>query len=174
MKPTMFDGNKLFPILKSFCCSLDAATQAVFLLPHWAVEDKDVSACKRIPMHLMGCLCHGRNVYCYAFTDNIKHGANALIEILHRVLFHEWQQTRSLPPTFYVQLDNTTKQCKNKFVLGYLSLIVAWDLVDRVIFSFLPVGHTHEDVGMFLFCLDRESTLVCIKPVKVLYVRRCC
>ena len=87
---------------KFLSCSLDAATQAVFLLPHWAVEDKDVSACKRIPMHLMGCLCHGRNAYCYAFTDNIKHGANALIEILHRVLFHEWQQTRSLPPTFYV------------------------------------------------------------------------
>ena len=102
---------------KFLSCSLDAATQAVFLLPHWAVEDKDVSAYKRIPMHLMGCLCHGRNVYCYSFTDNIKHGANALIEILHRVQLHEWQQTRSLPPTFYVQLDNTTKQCKNKFVL---------------------------------------------------------
>ena len=130
---------------------MDAATQVVMQLPHFKQDDKLTIDAKRIPMHLMACLCHGRGAFCYAFTYNMKHGANVTIEILHRVLQNVWKKDGKLPRTFYLQLDNTSKQCKNRYVLGFLGLLVEWGLVDTIILSFLPVGHTHEDIGACIF-----------------------
>src|SRR5688572_3901158 len=37
-----------------------------------------------------------------------------------------------LPPHLFLQLDNTSKQCKGKYVLGYLALLVQWNVFARV------------------------------------------
>jgi hypothetical protein len=131
------------------CCIMDACTQAVLALPHFVEIDKTSSEACKIPMHVMAALVHGFRPYAFIFTDNFKHGANITIECLHHVLTDMQQEDGSLPRTFYLQLDNTTKQCKNKFVIAYLGLLIAWNLLERVVISFLPVGHTHEDIGIF-------------------------
>ena len=45
-----------------------------------------------------------------------------------------------------IQLDNTAKQNKSKFIFGFLGHLIAASVVQEVIVSFLQSGHTHEDV----------------------------
>jgi hypothetical protein len=126
---------------------IDGADQAAYGLPHYRLKNKTLDGALKIPLHLMGCIAHGRDVYGFTYLPNFKAGNNLTIEVLHRVLEAEMGIRGSLPRTLYVQLDNTSKQCKGKFVLGYLALLVEWEVVEEVLLSFLMVGHTHEDIG---------------------------
>ena len=45
------------------------------------------------------------------------------------------------------QLDNTSKDNKNKYVFGHFTYLVDSGTFKRLYVSFLPVGHTHEDIG---------------------------
>src|SRR5688572_25110101 len=102
----------------------------------------------------MGALVHGHRAYAFSYMKNIKHGANVVIECLHRILLDMAANKKEIPETLYLQLDNTTKQNKNQYIIGYAACLVSWGLFQRVLISFLPVAHTHEDIGfssLFLF-----------------------
>ena len=43
-------------------------------------------------------------------------------------------------------MDNCARENKNRYVFGYLGLLVQRKVFKEVILSFLPVGHTHEDI----------------------------
>ena len=43
-------------------------------------------------------------------------------------------------------MDNCSRENKNKFVLSYLHFLVKSGTFNEIIVSFLPVGHTHEDI----------------------------
>ena len=59
----------------------------------------------------------------------------------------EWQGSRTyLPPKLQLQLDNTAKDNKNHFLLGYCALLLSEGLFEEVEVFFLPVGHTHNEV----------------------------
>ena len=65
-----------------------------------------------------------------------------------------------------MQLDNTTGENKNETVLGFLAWLCAVGTFKKVTLSFLPVGHTHEDIDAvfgvlmrYLNRIDRISTL---------------
>jgi hypothetical protein len=50
------------------------------------------------------------------------------------------------PRKLYLQLDNTARQNKSKYLFSYLGWLVQTCQATEVIVSFLPVGHTHEDI----------------------------
>jgi hypothetical protein len=102
----------------------------------------------------MGVIVHGRCHYAFSYLPNIKHGTNVIIEALHHVLLHQ-KLFGELPRNLYVQLDNTSKQNKNKFLIGWLACLVQWGLFDSIFISFLPVGHTHEDIDQMFSCIAR-------------------
>ncbi|KAL3697489.1 hypothetical protein R1sor_011565 [Riccia sorocarpa] len=54
-----------------------------------------------------------------------------------------------LPPTFYIQLDNSGKDNKNWVMMAFFSELVIQGVFKTVFMSFLIVGHTHEDVDAF-------------------------
>ncbi|KAL3697033.1 hypothetical protein R1sor_011109 [Riccia sorocarpa] len=54
-----------------------------------------------------------------------------------------------LPPTFYIQLDNSGKDNKNWVMMAFFSEFVIRGVFKTVFMSFLIVGHTHEDVDAF-------------------------
>mgnify|MGYP002809713926 CR=1 FL=1 len=54
-----------------------------------------------------------------------------------------------LPPVLLLQLDNTSKQCKGQFLLGFLALLVSRGIFHKVIVGFLPDIDTHEDIDQF-------------------------
>jgi hypothetical protein len=53
---------------------------------------------------------------------------------------------KPLPKTLFIQMDNAAGENKNKYVFGFLSNLVAKGVFETIVVSFLPVGHTHEDI----------------------------
>ncbi len=51
-----------------------------------------------------------------------------------------------LPKKFLLQMDNCVKDNKNKYLLAFLSLLMAKEVFQEVKLKFLVVGHTHEDI----------------------------
>ncbi|KAL3675767.1 hypothetical protein R1sor_025715 [Riccia sorocarpa] len=60
-----------------------------------------------------------------------------------------------LPPTFYMQLDNSGKDNKNWVLMAFFSELVARGVFKTVFMYFLIVGHTHEDVDAFFSKVNR-------------------
>ena len=135
---------------KYFSLIIDAADQSAFASPHFCNHKKQDDGHWRIAQSLMGALVHGVQAFGFTFQQNIKHGSNITVEALHRVVVWLWENKAQRgifkQSVMYLQLDNTSKQCKSKYVLGYLALLVAWRVFKEIIVSFLLVGHTHEDI----------------------------
>jgi len=125
---------------------IDGADQAAFALPHFLCKDKTSASALKIPVHLMGALVHGRAAYAFTYLNNIKHGTNLVLECLNDIFMDLMAEHGELPLVLCLQLDNTAKQNKNQFLIGFAACLVQWRIFQKVIVSFLPVGHTHEDI----------------------------
>nr|PNR58557.1 hypothetical protein PHYPA_005552 [Physcomitrium patens] len=51
-----------------------------------------------------------------------------------------------LPKKLFLQLDNSAKDNKNRYVMAFCSLLTAKKIFQEVTVGFLIVGHTHEDI----------------------------
>jgi hypothetical protein len=72
---------------------------------------------------------------------------NVTIEVLQRVLTDLSNESGGpLPETLYLQLDNCGRENKNAAVMAYIGWLVNRKIFASVEVSFLPVGHTHEDI----------------------------
>jgi hypothetical protein len=60
-----------------------------------------------------------------------------------------------LPKRLYLQLDNSAKDNKNKFVMAFCSLLTARGIFKEVTMGFLVVGHTHEDIDAYFNYLSK-------------------
>ncbi len=95
---------------------------------------------------------HGQAPLLYLWNDMYPGDSNSVITILEDVLFSQLPDIKR-PPILYLQLDNCTRENKNRYLLAYCCLLVRCGLFKKVKMSFLPVGHTHEDVVIcHLFC----------------------
>jgi hypothetical protein len=54
-----------------------------------------------------------------------------------------------ISPTIFLQLDNTTKQNKGKYLAAFCELLVSLKVCKEIKINFLPLGHTHEDIDQF-------------------------
>jgi hypothetical protein len=70
----------------------------------------------KIPTRLYGAIVHGEFAAAYMFPAHLPGGSNVTVEILHRTLtkliegdVEHGIEKRKLPPTLYLQLDNTAK-----------------------------------------------------------------
>jgi hypothetical protein len=60
-----------------------------------------------------------------------------------------------LPKRLYLQLDNSAKDNKNRFVMAFCSLLTARGIFKEVTVGFLVVGHTHEDIDAYFSYLSK-------------------
>ena len=127
---------------------IDGADQSKHDMPHFKDQSHLSSEAKKIKMHLYGGLVHGRGAYAFTMPDHEPQGHNTTIQCLHAILCHILL-TSLIPPILKLQLDNTTKQNKGQYLFGYLALLVEYGIFEYVEVSFLPVGHTHEDIDQF-------------------------
>jgi len=97
--------------------------------------------------HIVGVLTHGQpslpvggatkdhgfgsSLRYYACYDNICHGSNMVCEILRRHLVHVAKARlkhsadgRPLPRTMYLQVDGTTREHKNKYMMLFCAFLV--------------------------------------------------
>ena len=60
-----------------------------------------------------------------------------------------------LPKKLFLQLDNSGKDNKNRYVMAFCSLLTARRVFKEVIVGFLIVGHTHEDIDAHFSYLSK-------------------
>ena len=63
--------------------------------------------------------------------------------------------TVPLPKKLFLQLDNSAKDNKNRYVMAFCSLLTARRVFKEVTVGFLIVGHTHEDIDAHFSYLSK-------------------
>jgi hypothetical protein len=134
------DLAKNFP-KKYLSLIIDGADQSKFELPYLKEMDHHTQGMYGIHVYLLGVLAHGRTPMACTYLPNVKQGTNVTTDTLHNYLMHLLKTEGKLPPTLMLQLDNTSKQCKSKYLFGFLGLLVHIGVFEECVVSFLPVGH---------------------------------
>ena len=98
-----------------------------------------------IAVHVVGCLVfnHRLRAKVYLNYPNVHNDSNLTIHVIQDVL-NEWEG--DLPPVLYLQLDNTSRENKNKFLMAYLHMLVERGVFKKIKVGFLMVGHTHDQI----------------------------
>ena len=126
---------------------VDGADQTAYGLPHFVRSSKSDRGHK-IKVRCVGILEHLQvnHLTLFTLTSEFETGANHVIEAIHRVVQGHKNRLRKLPPVFYIQADNCSRENKNKYFMAYVEMLVAAGVFVEVQVSFLPVGHTHTDI----------------------------
>ncbi|XP_062581427.1 uncharacterized protein LOC134243211 [Saccostrea cucullata] len=144
---------------------IDNMDQAKTNLPRFPTYHKGDATLTRVHHHVTGVLEHGqKKPYLFTWTDKFPCDANITINCLLKVL-EDVSNDMSLPPTLYIQADNSAKDNKNVILMGFLASLVQQRIVKKIKLSFLMVGHTHEDE---LF--SRVSVHISRTPIQTLPV----
>lgn len=125
---------------------IDGADQSAYGLPKLAVTTKGEKG-HALKVRLIGILTHSvpNKLHLYTLTEEYETGANHIIECIHRLL-NAMGNSGTLPRRLFIQMDNCSRENKNRFVFAYLESLVEVGLFNEVLVGFLPVGHTHEDI----------------------------
>jgi hypothetical protein len=141
---------------RSTHCSIaiDGMDHSKTCLPHYVRVSKDLDGTMLLNSHVTAVLNHGTDHFAtvYLWSDRLPSDSNTTIEFIVQELESMAEQNR-LPMVVWVQLDNTSRENKNRYIMAFFHLLVEMGLVElKVKPCFLPVGHTHEDVDQ-LFSL---------------------
>lgn len=128
---------------------IDGAESSRYKVPYTCDTSHTTAAAWKPKLHVMGALVHGFGAYAALYTDACKAGHNVTCQALLQVLKLVAARRGGLPPHLYLQLDNTTRQCKGKFIGGFLGVLILIGVFKSITVGYLPVGHTHEDIDQF-------------------------
>ncbi len=130
---------------KCMTVNIDGMDQAKTNLPQTNLLAKSLSTLWKLRTHITGVLLHAKSPHgkiAYAFIDLLQypHDSNMTISILLKVIHSYVELCQSLPQTLYLQMDNTCRENKNKYVLSFCAMLVnmriskkVFDLVCRCI-----------------------------------------
>ncbi len=134
---------------------VDGADQSKFGIPRFLEKSKSEKGYS-IKQKLIGVLFHGglggTDFLAYLTSpENIPGGSNQTIDAFCRcflvLLEHRaFKEKLRTPDTLYIQLDNTSKDNKNRYFMAFCDWLVSNGVFKTVEVNFLPVGHTHEDI----------------------------
>ena len=110
--------------------------QAKTNVPNTKVIAKSTFSLWRLRTHLTGVLLHTKTScgkLAYAFIDLLQwaHDSNLTITLLVRVLI-DYAQSHPLPETLYIQMDNASRENKNKYVLSFCAILVELRIFKKV------------------------------------------
>ncbi|KAL3700868.1 hypothetical protein R1sor_018890 [Riccia sorocarpa] len=133
---------------------IDNMDQKKTALPHFARQSKSVDGAALVGVHLVGAMIfHGKlQTRVFLTYNNLKSDSNLTITVLQKVLL-EWEGT--LPPTLYLQLDNTVRENKNNILFAYLSMLLEKKVFTKIKLGFLLDGHTHDFVDQMFSCFSQ-------------------
>ena len=137
----------------------DGMDQAKVRVPRFGRESKSLT--HQMDIGLEAALYHGslRRVWFYLVPHTYKGGSNVTIHCLNESLKgmqKAYQDAKmTWPKIWFLQLDNTTKENKNQYVLAWLQTLVDTQVFQEIYVSFLPVGHTHEDIDQRFSVVSR-------------------
>lgn len=126
----------------------DGTSQLPNGIPQFRVKTHgEDGAITRLDYHFTLTMVHGMKTFCWATMDNLYNDPNLTIECLRRTLRQVETERGFLPPKLFLQLDNCWRENKNNLVLNWCGSLVERGLFPHGIeISFLPRGHTHNEV----------------------------
>jgi hypothetical protein len=144
----------------------------LFLIKHTLLQarmPKGWINLKHLPILCNGLINHSLKHHQLTwFLPTTVQNPNLVINILYLHLYEMFSSNKVRAPVLYVQADNCYKENKNKWVMFFCALLVSWGWFEEVYMSFLPVGHTHEDIDrlfsylrIILSC-DEYNTLMAL------------
>ena len=142
------DLARRFPSKHLSLC-IDGADQSDHALPHVQEKSHTSSEAYKAKVHVTGVIAHGRDTYVYTCPSHVKFGHNMTIQAIWDTIVDIQRRDGQLPENLYLQLDNTSRQNKGRFLTAFSELLVAAGLFKHIKVCFLPVGHTHEDIDQF-------------------------
>ena len=121
---------------KSMTVMTDGMDQAKTNLPNTKVIAKSTSGLWRLRTHVTGSLLHTLSPHGklpFVFIDMLQwpHDSNLTITTLLNVLI-ESDKVHPLPERLYLQLDNTSRENKNKYVLAFCSVLIEMKTFKKV------------------------------------------
>lgn len=111
---------------------LDGMDQDKTDLPHLDMKNKSLANMWVLRTHVTGALVHGRRNYAFVDVNLFPHDSNLTINVLLHILLKEAKE-RPLPPTLYLQLDNCWRENKNRYVFGFLAMLVKLGIFKEVL-----------------------------------------
>ena len=100
---------------------------------------------KKLDCHLQGTIVHGRWFTIIRTFVNVRHNKNLAIHSSLYELETIFNETGSLPPTLYHQVDGGSENYNDGF-LAICELLIHRGLTTKVVLTRLVKGHTHEDI----------------------------
>lgn len=99
---------------------MNGAYQLVIWLTHFVTKTKDdkLYALMVRPGGAIDCL-----TLLFIMTDEHETSAKHIIEAIHRFINDQWS-SGPFPTTLYVQIDNCTRETKNRYLFVYLQKIL--------------------------------------------------
>lgn len=115
---------------------IDGMDQAKTNLPNTKVIAKSTTGLWRLRTHVTGVLAHtkadcGKLAFAYVDLLQWPHDSNLTIIVLLNALL-SFQNKYPLPSTLYLQMDNTSRENKNKYVLGFCAALVELRIFKKV------------------------------------------
>ena len=92
---------------------LDGMDQSKTEIPHSVYRSTLTSSMWKLRTHLVGVIAHGRGIFGFFDLFQFPHGSNLTLHVLLRVLY---TLRDSLPDVLYLQMDNCSRENKNKYV----------------------------------------------------------
>ena len=106
----------------------------------------------KMSSQIIGFIIHGVGTRGFVVDEELKKDANLTVTLLLKVLADEKTRREAAgipwPKVLYLQVDSGPDN-KNKELFSFGELLVRLGIFTKVKFSFLPVGHTHEDIDAF-------------------------
>ncbi len=120
-------------------------------VPNWG----DNEDCPTMGIKIEGTICHGRSPARRVFLSfNQPGNTNTVLDTILLTIADIFEGDFSkVPPIFFLQLDNTSSTNKNNIQIAFNAALVELGIFKEVWLSFLPVGHTHEDIDQMFSCI---------------------
>lgn len=123
---------------KCFTIIVDGMDQSKTNLPNTKLISKSTSSLWRLRTHVTGLILHaqapvgGKLVYSFVDLIQYPYDSNLTLTVIINALV-DFVETSSLPKVLYLQMDNTCRENKNRYVLTFCAILVYLGIFNKVV-----------------------------------------
>ena len=115
---------------------IDGMDQSKAHLPNTKLIAKSTSSLWRLRTHITGAILHtkasfSKLIYCFVDLVQYPHDSNLTLTVIINVLT-DFARSNPLPEVLYLQMDNTSRENKNRFVLTFCAALVELQIFKKV------------------------------------------
>lgn len=144
----------------SFISIIVDCPSSVFI-PHHVPVTKGTATYSKVEFAAVGIVNHGLKLaeYQVLISKTYPKDPNLIISAIFNHIIRilaSYPSPNEHPPILFIQLDNCVKENKNRYLFAFFNWLVEIGWFKSVQVSFLPVGHTHEDIDQ-MFSVMRNK-----------------